>query len=78
MNELDWKYCRIANKILDFGEWKENRTGEDCLTIAGAMFEYDMKYGFPLLTLRKILFKSVKVELEFFIKGLTSKKWLQD
>jgi thymidylate synthase len=42
------------------------------------MFEHDMSDGFPLLTSRKLPFKSTKVELEFFIKGLRSKKWLQD
>jgi thymidylate synthase len=42
------------------------------------MFEYDMSEGFPLLTSRKLPFISTKVELEFFIKGLRSKKWLQD
>ena len=37
-----------------------------------------MSEGFPLLTTRKLPFKSTKVELEFFIKGLRSKRWLQD
>jgi thymidylate synthase len=78
MNNADLEYFRIANKILADGVWKENRTGMDCLTVAGAMFEHDMSDGFPLLTSRKLPFKSTKVELEFFIKGLRSKKWLQD
>lgn len=78
MNNADKEYFRIVNKILSEGVWKGNRTGVDCLTIAGAMFEHDMKDGFPLLTSRKLPFKSTKVELEFFIKGLRSKKWLQD
>jgi thymidylate synthase len=42
------------------------------------MFEHDMSNGFPLLTQRKLPYKSTKVELEFFIKGLRSKKWLQE
>jgi len=78
MNNADNEYLRIANKILTEGVWKGNRTGVDCLTIAGAMFEHDMADGFPLLTSRKLPFKSTKVELEFFIKGLRSKKWLQE
>jgi thymidylate synthase len=56
----------------------ENRTGVSAYTIAGAIFEHDMKYGFPLLTTKKVPFKMVASELEFFIKGLTDKKWLQD
>jgi len=78
MNTHDEEYARILNQILERGKWKGNRTGVDCLTIAGAMFEHDMADGFPLLTRRKLPFKSTKVELEFFIKGLRSKKWLQD
>lgn len=77
-NTHDTEYARILDQILERGKWKGNRTGVDCLTIAGAMFEHDMADGFPLLTRRKLPFKSTKVELEFFIKGLRSKKWLQD
>jgi len=56
---------------------KGNRTGVDTLAVAGAMFQHDMSEGFPLLTSRKLPFKSTRVELEFFIKGLTDKSWLQ-
>ena len=78
MNKVDTEYFRIVNDVLANGKVKKNRTGVDCLTIAGAMFQHDMSDGFPLLTSRKMPFKSTKVELEFFIKGLRSKKWLQD
>ncbi len=78
MNNADAQYFELVNKILTKGKWKGNRTGIDCLTIAGFMFEHDMKDGFPQLTSRKLPFKSTKVELEFFIKGLRSKKWLQE
>lgn len=78
INNADSEYFRLINKILSEGIWKNNRTGVDCLTITGFMFEHNMSDGFPLLTSRKLPFKSTKVELEFFIKGLRSKKWLQD
>src|ERR1035441_8230831 len=78
MNNADSEYFRLLNTILKDGVWKGNRTGVDCLTIAGFMFQHDMSEGFPLLTSRKLPFKSTKVELEFFIKGLRSKKWLRE
>jgi thymidylate synthase len=78
MNKVDTEYFRIVNEILTNGRLKKNRTGIDCTTIAGAMFQHDMSDGFPLLTSRKLPFKSTKIELEFFIKGLRSKKWLQE
>lgn len=71
-------YLDIVRKILDEGIRKSNRTGIDTIAIAGAMFEHDMSKGFPLLTTKNIPFRLVASELEFFIKGITDKKWLQD
>ena len=71
-------YLDIVRRILDTGERKSNRTGTDTIAIAGAMFEHDMSKGFPLLTTKKTPFKLVASELEFFIKGITDKKWLQE
>ncbi|MCL2138140.1 MAG: thymidylate synthase [Treponema sp.] len=71
-------YIQIAEKILSQGFRKKNRTGQDAITVAGLIFEHDMKEGFPLLTTKKIPFRLVASELEFFIKGFTDKKWLQD
>jgi thymidylate synthase len=70
-------YLDIVRKILDTGFRKANRTGVDALTIAGAMFEHDMAAGFPLLTTKKVPFRLVASELEFFIKGITDKEWLR-
>jgi thymidylate synthase len=72
------EYLDIVNKILDEGEYKPNRTGIGAYTIAGAMFQHDMSKGFPLLTTKQMPFKGISSELEFFIKGITDKKWLQD
>ncbi len=72
------QYLDIVRHILDNGERKENRTGVDAITVAGVMFEHDMSRGFPLLTTKKMPFKTLRAELEFFIKGLTDKQWLQD
>jgi len=71
-------YLDIVRRILAEGERKESRTGIDTIAIAGAMFEHDMARGFPLLTTKKTPFRLVATELEFFIKGITDKKWLQD
>jgi len=70
-------YLDIVQKILDTGSRKANRTGIDAFTIAGAMFEHDMAEGFPLLTTKKVPFRLVGSELEFFIRGITDKEWLR-
>lgn len=71
-------YLDIVNKILTDGIKKEDRTGVGTRAIAGAMFEHEMEKGFPLLTTKKMPFKMIATELEFFIKGITDKQWLKD
>jgi len=69
-------YLDIVKKILENGELKQNRTGIDTIAVAGVMFEHDMSKGFPLLTTKSVPMRLVASELEFFIKGITNKKWL--
>jgi thymidylate synthase len=69
-------YLDIVKRILEIGVEKKNRTGTSTIAIPGAMFEHDMQKGFPLLTTKKVPFRLVASELEFFIKGITDKKWL--
>ena len=71
-------YLDIVEKIIKEGHLEDTRTGVKAYTIAGALFEHDMSKGFPLLTTKKTPFKLVATELEFFINGITDKKWLQD
>ena len=70
-------YLDIVEKVFTQGFLKQNRTGCNALTIAGTMFEHDMADGFPLLTTKKVPFRLVASELEFFIRGLTDKEWLK-
>jgi len=72
------QYLDIVQNVLEHGEKKQDRTGTGTISLAGAMFKHDMSQGFPLLTTKKVAYKCVRTELEFFIKGITDKKWLQD
>jgi thymidylate synthase len=72
------QYLGIVNEIRYGGEWKDNRTGVRTLGIFGTMFKHDMGKGFPLLTSKFVSLKNVAIELEFFIKGLSDKHWLQE
>jgi thymidylate synthase len=71
-------YLDLVNRILAEGTVKENRTGVDAITVPGAMIDHDMADGFPLLTTKFVPFKLIASELEFFIKGITDKQWLQE
>ncbi len=71
-------YLDIVQNILNNGKEKTDRTGTGTLSVAGVMFEHDMSDGFPLLTTKKMPFKVIATELEFFIKGITDKEWLKE
>ena len=72
-------YLDILKNCLNNGTMSDNRTGIKTLRIPwGATFEHNMEEGFPLLTTKKMGLKNIATELEFFIKGYTDKKWLQD
>ena len=71
-------YLEIINHVLQNGEFKKNRTGIGAYTATGYMFQHDMQTGFPLITTKQVGFYTVASELEFFIRGLTDKKWLQE
>jgi thymidylate synthase len=74
------QYIDMLNNILisKYHVTKPTRTGIDTLSLTGQQFVHDMRNGFPLITTKKVSLKNVAVELEFFIKGLSDKRWLQE
>jgi thymidylate synthase len=78
MNSLDKQYLDLLTKICDHGVWEQNRTGIKANAIVGHMIQHDMSEGFPLLLCKRVPFRSMSVELEGFLKGITSKKWYQE
>lgn len=72
------EYLNMLQKTLDTGVWTHNRTGIDTLAMSGYMFEHDMSEGFPLITTKKMGYKYIAAELEMFINGISSKKFLQE
>lgn len=71
-------YLDIVKTVLETGERKPTRAGVDIISLPGMMFQHNMQEGFPLLTTKKVPFRLVASELEFFIKGITDKQWLQE
>lgn len=74
------QYLDNLREVLDNShDIRNNRTGIPDLGIGyGVTFVHDMSTGFPLVTTKKMGLKNIATELEFFIKGYTDKKWLQD
>ena len=72
MNSLDKKYLDLIADIMNNGVSKEDRTGTGTVSVFGRQLEFDMSEGFPLLTTKKVHFKSVAHELLWFLRGETN------
>jgi len=76
MNEQ--KYLDLLKEVYTEGEWRSDRTGTGVSSLFGKQVVYDLADGFPLLTTKKIHWKSVVHELLWFLSGSTNIKYLQD
>lgn len=78
MSTLDQKFNNVISTIITNGITVKNRTGIDTITYPGVIIRHDMEEGFPLLTIRRIPYKSAFTEMEGFINGITDKQWYKD
>jgi thymidylate synthase len=78
MNKLDIDYQLLLQDILDNGVKKTDRTGTGTISVFGRQIRHNMKDGFPLLTTKKMAFKTMVTELLWFLRGDTNIKYLVD
>ena len=78
MNKLDIAYQQLLQDIIDYGVDKQDRTGTGTKSIFGYTVRHNMQDGFPLLTTKKMAWKSIVTELLWFLKGDTNIKYLVD
>ena len=76
MNNLDLKYQSLLKKILEEGVEKSDRTGTGTISIFGEQIRHKMSEGYPLLTTKKMAFKTMVTELLWFLRGDTNIKYL--
>ena len=72
MNTVDKQYQGFLRKLLMYGNEKGDRTGTGTLSYFGDTFRHNMEDGFPLLTTKKMAFKTMMEELKWFLKGKTN------
>ena len=78
MNTLDKQYQELLQTILDYGVEKKDRTGTGTKSIFGYTIRHNMSEGFPVLTTKKMAWKTMVTELLWFLRGDTNIKFLVD
>ena len=76
MNDLDKQYQNLLADILISGRNKEDRTGTGTRSVFGRQIRHDMRDGFPLLTTKKMAWKTMVTELLWFLRGDTNIQYL--
>lgn len=72
------QYLQLLEHILTTGTDKGDRTGTGTRSVFGYQMRFDLSEGFPLLTTKKVHFRSIVIELLWFLRGDTHVKYLQD
>jgi thymidylate synthase len=78
MNNLDARYQGLLEDILHWGVKKTDRTGTGTISVFGRQIRHKMSEGFPLLTTKKMAWKTMVTELLWFLRGDTNIKFLVD
>lgn len=77
-HHVDQTYFDLINDVLTNGVEKTDRTGTGTISVFGRQVRYDLSLGFPILTSKRVHWKSVVGELLWFLQGNTNIKWLKE
>src|SRR5210317_697850 len=77
-NNIEHQYLKLLDDILHNGVEKSDRTGTGTRSVFGRQIRHSMSEGFPLLTTKKMAFKTMVTELLWFLRGDTNIKYLVD
>lgn len=72
------QYLQMMTHVKDQGVHKSDRTGTGTLSVFGYQMRFDLQAGFPLLTTKKLHFRSIVYELLWFLRGDTNIAYLQE
>ena len=71
-------YEDLLRDTLENGAQKTDRTGTGTRSVFGRQLRFDLAEGFPLITTKRVHFRSIAYELLWFLRGDGNVQWLQD
>lgn len=71
-------YENLLRDVLAEGARKSDRTGTGTVSVFGRQIRFDLSKGFPLITTKRVHFKSIAYELLWFLRGESNVAWLQE
>lgn len=71
-------YHRLLQRVLDEGQYRDDRTGTGTYSVFGAQERFNLREGFPLLTTKKLHLRSIIHELLWFLRGETNIAYLKE
>ncbi|GAB3798185.1 thymidylate synthase [Humibacter antri] len=71
-------YEDLLRDVLEHGTHKSDRTGTGTRSVFGRQLRFDLADGFPLITTKRVHFRSIAYELLWFLRGDSNIRWLQD
>jgi thymidylate synthase len=75
---INRQYEDLLRHVLTHGVAKADRTGTGTRSVFGHQMRFSLADGFPLITTKRVHFRSVAIELLWFLRGDSNVKWLQD
>jgi thymidylate synthase len=71
-------YEDLLRDVFEHGDKKTDRTGTGTRSVFGRQIRYNLQEGFPLITTKRVHFKSIAYELLWFLRGESNVAWLRE